>query len=186
MGFDSRYRTAALSSLAVTALAALHLAYEHSNGGVVSHHLLARPDLPLISNWLELAVLPVLGWLFGWRLHGRSAAGSPTRAGAPRSFWFAAGGAFAYGALLAGGFEFGVSDLTSALFYGLFLIAVALPVYRVEFLLGFVLGMTFTFGGVLPALIGAVFGLISLGVRLVARAVVWAARSVGRPTGGAR
>jgi hypothetical protein len=27
------------------------LAFEHYNGGVVSHHLLQREDLPAISNW---------------------------------------------------------------------------------------------------------------------------------------
>lgn len=176
-----RHRTAALWSLIVLAFAALHLGYEHFNGGVVGHHLLARPDLPLISNWLELAVLPVLGWLFGARLHALSTAGSLARTGAPRSFWFAFGGALVHGGLLAGSFAYGASDLTSGLFFSLFLLAVVLPVYRVEYVLGFVLGMTFTFGGVLPALIGSVFVVLSLLVRLLARAAVWAIRSLRRP-----
>ena len=180
----SRYRIAVLWSVATLGLAGLHLGHEHFNGGVRAHHLLADPDLPLISNWLELAVLPVLGWLFGARVGRLRGLGSPRRPGAPRSLWLAFGGALAYGALLASGFETGASDLTSALFFALFLIAVALPVYRAEYVLGFVLGMTFTFGGVLPVLIGSVFVILSLAVRLVARAAVWAVRVLRRRTAG--
>ena len=40
-----------------------HLAWEHTHGGVQSHHFLARPDLPAISNWWGLIILPSLGWL---------------------------------------------------------------------------------------------------------------------------
>jgi hypothetical protein len=41
--------------------------------------------------------------------------------------------------------------------------------------------MTFTFGGVLPALIGSVFVILSLAVRLLARATVSAVRVIRRP-----
>jgi hypothetical protein len=181
MAAASRYRIAVLGSLAALAFAALHLGFEHFTGGVRGHHLLADPDLPLISNWFGLAVLPVLGGLFGARVGRLKASGSPTRPGVPKGLWFAFGGALAYGALLAVGFEWGASDLTSGLFFALFLVAVALPVYRAEYVLGFVMGMTFTFGGVLPALIGSVFVILSLAVRLLARATVSAVRVIRRP-----
>jgi hypothetical protein len=42
------------------AFAAAHLAFEHFTGGVQSHNLLNRPDLPAISNWLGLVTLPLL------------------------------------------------------------------------------------------------------------------------------
>lgn len=34
------------------------LAWEYTHGGVVSHHFLDRRDMPAISNWWSLAVLP--------------------------------------------------------------------------------------------------------------------------------
>ncbi len=33
---------------------------EYFNGGVVSHNLLAREDLPAISNWWGLLTVPLL------------------------------------------------------------------------------------------------------------------------------
>src|SRR6185312_11324004 len=51
----------------VVALAALFaiamLAWEYTHGGVVSHHFLDRRDMPAVSNWWSLAVLPLLAGL---------------------------------------------------------------------------------------------------------------------------
>lgn len=49
--------------------------------------------------------------------------------------------------------------------------SVLFPVYRAEYLFGFVLGMTFVFGPVLPALVASVPMLISA----VSRLVLWRA-----------
>jgi hypothetical protein len=38
------------------------LAWEYLNGGFRSHHLLANPDLPAVSNWWGLLVIPLLTW----------------------------------------------------------------------------------------------------------------------------
>ncbi len=51
------------------------------------------------------------------------------------------------------------------------MIALVLPVYRVEYVFGFVVGMTYTFGGVLPVLVSIVFGSVSLVTRWIFRAV---------------
>ncbi len=45
--------------------------------------------------------------------------------------------------------------------------AILLPVYRGEYQLGFVIGMTVTFGPVIPVLFGAVFAGISALVHLI-------------------
>jgi hypothetical protein len=47
------------------------------------------------------------------------------------------------------------------LVYGIFLVALFLPIYRAESVLGFVLGMTFAFGSVLPILFGSIVALLS-------------------------
>lgn len=51
---------------------------------------------------------------------------------------------------------------------GLFGAAVLLPAYRAECLLGFVLGMTFVFGAVIPTLIGSILVGLSALVQLLA------------------
>ena len=63
-----RLRLAALALLAEAA----HLGWEALHGGIVTHHLLQRADLPGISNAWGLLVLPALGaWTAGrwpaWR-----------------------------------------------------------------------------------------------------------------------
>ncbi|WP_449424096.1 hypothetical protein [Rhodanobacter lindaniclasticus] len=141
--------------------------------------MLDRADLPAISNWLGLVVLPVLGALFGQRIC--HALASPARPGLLAGIWLGLGCAMAYGVALAVSFALGASTLTSGLFLGLFLLAAVLPIYRVECILGFVVGMTFTFGAVLSALVATVFAAISVVLRFGFRAVVAAMRRPARP-----
>lgn len=175
MATQSRYRMAVLLSLGSLVFAALHLAHEHLDGGVRSHNLLNRADLPALSNWLGLAVLPLLGWALGLRVRNQlhSTAGRP---GLPAAIWIGFAGALLYGAALATAFELDLPAVTSALFFGLFLLAAALPIYRAECILGFVMGMTFTFGGVLPALVAAVFAALSFVLRFAFRRLALAIR----------
>lgn len=168
------YRAPAIFALAALALGATHLSYEHLNGGVQSHHLLNRPDLPSVSNWLGLVILPLLGWVFGLRVRDQSAGSS--QSGAASGPWVGLAGAFLYGAALAASFELDASALTSGLFLGLFALAAALPIYRAEYILGFVVGMTFTFGAVLSAVVAGVVALVSVVGRFVLRATTAFAR----------
>lgn len=181
---NAQYRLPILLPLVAFAIAVAHLAFEHVTGGVRSHHLLNRPDLPAISNWLGLVTLPLLGIALGVRLRRHAsasrapAAGSsaPGGTGVPYPMLAALVGAFLYGAALAAAFELGASSMTSAMFLGLFVCALALPLYRVEYMLGFVVGMTFTFGGVLPVFVALVVATVSFVVRFSARAVTTALR----------
>lgn len=172
----SNRRFAVLLPVAMLAFAVLHLAFEHFTGGVQSHHLLARADLPSVSNWFGLLVLPALGGLVA--LRARAHAASARWAGVPRSMWAALVGAAIYGAVLAISFEQGASSLTNATFLGLFVLALVLPVYRVECLAGFVIGMTITFGPVLPLLIASIVALVSLIIR---RGGLWLWRRLRAP-----
>jgi ABC-type sulfate transport system permease subunit len=55
-----------LVPLAAIAFAAVFVGMEHFNGGVKTHHFLARADLPGFSNWLSLLILPLLGIIIAW------------------------------------------------------------------------------------------------------------------------
>lgn len=175
-----RQRLPVVLAVAALLFAAAHLALEHMSGGVQTHHLLDRPDLPAISNWFGALILPVLGWLLGARIRRHLAA--PTPPGSIRRIGIGFGCALLYGAALATSFEFDASAVSSGLFFGLFVLAAVLPVHRVESVLGFVVAMTFTFGAVLPTLIASVVAAVSFLLRLVFRALVSAVRrSVQRP-----
>lgn len=150
---------------------ALHLGWEALHGGIASHHLLQRADLPGLSNAWGLLLLPVLA---AWAA-GRLPPGPLWR----RENWPPAVG-FALplllGAVLSLAFQLQLQALTEALFFGLLLLALLLPAHRPESLLGFVLGMSWTFGAVLPTLIGGVIAGLSWALRGIARRAWHAAR----------
>lgn len=172
-----------LSALLSVVFVAVLLAHEHFNGGVRSHHLLDRHDLPTVSNWLGLVVLPSLGWLLGVRLRNRMT--SVTRSASPSGIGIGLVCSLLYGAALAASFVVGASAITSGLFIGLFVLAVLLPIYRVEYIFGFAVGMTFTFGGVLPVLVALVVAAVSALVHFAFRAVRSAIRPPAGPAGTA-
>lgn len=156
----SRLTLAAFALMAET----LHLGWEALHGGIPSHHLLQRADLPGLSNAWGLLILPALA---AW------AAGRLPRARAAARDWLPVALGFTLplllGAALSLAFSLQVQAATETLFFGLLLLAVLLPAHRPESLLGFVLGMSWTFGAVLPTLIGAVIAGLSWLVRGIAR-----------------
>jgi hypothetical protein len=157
--------------LALTAAAgvamALMLAWEHFNGGVVSHHFLARSDMPAISNWWGLLVIPALAWFLLGRMEKRG--------GDRRRLLIGFGSAFLFGAALSFFFTSGRQEWCGHMVMALPAVALFLPIYRAECVLGFVIGMTFVFGPVLPlvaALIFAAMGFIVYkSVRFIVRKV---------------
>lgn len=156
-----------LTALVVLAEAG-HLAWEHFNGGVVSHNILNRPDLPAISNWWGLFLLPALTWFLLGRVQRRIALQSEGKEPRfPVSVVIGFLGALLLGGLLATSFANGYGEVTSYLFRGLLLLALVLPVYRAECVFGFILGMTFTFGAILPTAVASVIAAASAFVHLI-------------------
>ena len=164
-----------------TATALMQLVWEHTHGGILRHHLLNDASLPAISNLWALLAMPLLGAFAGGvvarRTRKRPGALIPAIAGF-------------LGALL-GGVALSVAFVTSGeaaatqVMMALLVAAVLFPVYRAEYLFGFVMGMTFVFGPVLPALVACVPMLIAVISRLVVwPAVTWALRRA-RPASAA-
>ncbi|WP_306397757.1 hypothetical protein [Telluria beijingensis] len=146
------------------------LAREHLNGGVVAHHLLANPDLPAVSNWWGLLLVPLLTWWTVGRVERRArlaaSEGRPLKP-APLTGFLCA---LAYGGLLAALFAAG-SPLVDYLFFGLLALALVVRLWHAEYLLGFVLAMSLVAGPVLPTMFGAVIALVSRLVHMATRAL---------------
>ncbi len=142
-----------------------HLSIEYFAGGVRSHNLLNNPDLPALSNWLGLITLPALAVILGWRVRASSLPAQLV--GLPRHMLLALLSALVYGAAMAISFWFGAENITFAALIGLFIGALLFPVYRAEYILGFVVGMTAIFGGVLPLIVALVVALFSFVSRLL-------------------
>ncbi len=147
-----------------------HLAWEHVHGGVRSHHVLNRADLPAISNAWGALLLPAMAWFLSGRVQRRiapEADGADAPAIPPAAVVTGFVGALIFGTVFAGLFAFGYQSVTGYLFQGLIVLALLLPIFRAECVLGFVLGMTFTFGAVLPTAVGSVFAALSAVAHLV-------------------
>lgn len=160
---------------AVTLGEVAHLAWEHFKGGVRIHHILHRADMPAISNWWGLLLLPALTWFLTDRIQRRVAlhsGGKEPASRLPVSVVSGLVGSLLFGILLSASFANGYQTLASYLGQGVFLLALLLPVYRAECVLGFVLGMTFTFGAVLPTLFGSMLGAVSAVTHLYVRPVL--------------
>ena len=172
-------------ALAACAFAAeiLHLGWEYTHGGVPAHHLLNNPELPAIPNWWGLLVVPLLVWFLVGRIQRRAATlvqnGSRERFRTLAQARFAA--ALLWGAALALAFTLDHPAVTW-IFFGAFAAGLAVHAWRAEYVLGFALGMTFTFGAVLPVLIATVIAACSFAVHLLAGTVLRLARG-GRARG---
>ena len=128
-------------------------------------------ELPAISNWIGLLLLPGLAWFLNGRLL-RRVLNPPSGVTAKKVVSSLLRGfvlSLLFGAALAISFVQGYEAVNSYLFIALFPIALVVPVYRSEYILGFILGLTFTFGAVLPTGIALVFASISAAVRLCIR-----------------
>ncbi|HEY2321583.1 MAG TPA: hypothetical protein VGJ82_01855 [Thermoanaerobaculia bacterium] len=138
----------AITTVATLAIASL-LAWQALHAGVPAHHILNRRDMPAISNWWGALLIPVLTWF----LLGRTKPRAITR---PKLVVLA----FAAGALVgtaqAVTFFTGHEAITSNIVLSLFVLALFVPIYRAECVLGFILAMTVSFGAVLPTAFAAV------------------------------
>lgn len=136
-----------------------YLLWQHVHGGVPSHHFLDRADMPAISNGWGALVLPGMTWFLLVRTRLRVVGqGVASMHSALIGFM----GALCFGVLLSIFFVRGDDQITGMMFESLFLVAFVLPIHRAECLLGFVLGMAYVFGGVLPSIVGSVVALIAL------------------------
>lgn len=163
----------------------LHLGWEFSHGGVPAHHLLNNPELPAISNWWGLLVVPLLVWFLLGRIQRRAATlvqtGSRERFRTLVRVRF--GVAFVWAGALALAFSFG-HPAVSWIFFGAFGTAILAGAWRAEYVLGFALGMTFSFGAVLPVLVASVIAACAFVVHLLVGAMLRLVRG-GRARGAA-
>ncbi len=148
------------------------LLWDHFHGGVPSHHLLQNKDLPSFSNWWGGILLPLLTWFLLYRTQVRIEKESISL-DLPSNFVAYFVGALLFGMVLSVFFTLGNQDVPFYMLVGLLVLAFFLPVYRAESFLGFAIGMTYTFGGVLPILIGTILLLICSVLYLLLRPMVF-------------
>ena len=139
------------------------LLWQYFHGAVPRHHILNRKDLPEISNWWGVLMIPVLTWLLLSKIEKRIHKQESMLPQAKNQN-IKVGGLFllglVFGIALAISFINGYKPFLDNVLYIFLILSLIVPIYFSEFILGFVLGMTYTFGALLPT----VFMLIIAGL----------------------
>ena len=138
------------------------LLWDHFHGGVPSHYLLHDKDMPSISNWWGGLILPLLSLLIVFRIR-RNIRNQVNHdvflLGFPKVVITGFISALLFGILLS--FTFlNYMDLTGYLALCIFPMALFFPLHKGEYLLGFVIGMTYTFGVFIPTGFGLIMAIL--------------------------
>lgn len=138
----------------VSLLTGSWLAWAHFHGGVPGHHILAQEDLPAISNGWSIILLPVLTWVLTGKIKKRIEKSSGSDNQQPFNKTnvlsrFILG--LLLGIMLSISFIHGYKLFLDNVLYVILILSFAIPIYYSEFILGFILAMTYTFGSILPA-----------------------------------
>jgi hypothetical protein len=148
------------------------LIWEYYHGGVPSHSFMARKDMPSISNWWGGLLLPLLTYFSLYPIKKRLFLTGENTIISPKQLLFVLLLFFA-GLLYAGSMAYcfltDKEEINGILFQGLFILALIFPLYRAEFFLGFVMGLTYTFGAILPTFIASAF----VGISYIAHKFVY-------------
>lgn len=173
MNSQRLHRTRILVTMLILLAELLHLAWEFTQGGVKSHHLLNQADLPAISNGWGILLLPALSWFLLGRIEARLLSlDLDKESKTPVSIMVGFVASLFYGVSLAVAFTQHNETIAASLFLGMLWLAVLIPVYRAEYILGFVLGMTFTFGAILPTLVASLVAVVSAILHFVVRRII--------------
>ena len=155
-------------TLSVTTILGLLLLYQYLHDGIPSHHFLARKDMPEVSNIWGIVTVPVLTWFLLGRVTKRYL-GENNNKKAFKNVFIAFLASLVFGVSLGLSIQNDFKHFTSNFHYIIFILAIFFPTYRAEYFLGFVFGLTYFVGGVLPIIVGGVFIVISALIHLVSR-----------------
>jgi len=165
-------KTRIVLTVLVTILFWVNLIWDYLHQGIPSHYLLHRKDFPEISNWWGGIAVPILTWFLLYRIAKRvNNNASPQNKAIKSIYRFL--GALLFGILLSTLFTKG-SIIPNYMVLGAVVTSFLFPLYRAEFILGYVLGMSYTFGGFIAVASGIVFwGIFSIAYLLIRRGIVY-------------
>lgn len=149
-----------------------HITWDLFHGGIPTHYLLHDDNLPGIPNWLGGIVLPFFTWFLLYRIHKRidrpdnSIATESLRSVIMRFLL-----AMLIAITISVFFTFEI-DVIDYIMLGIFVLAFVFPLYKSEYLLGWVVGSTFTFGAIIPIGFGSIFALVFFVFYRISKAVL--------------
>ena len=131
--------------------------WDYTHDGVPTHYMLQSDSLPGFSNWLGAITIPVFTWWLMCRIAKR--VGQRTLWSEAQSELVGLITGILFSICLSYFFTIG-SDLPGYLTLAVFALSLFIPIYLSHYMLGYVLGLVYTFGGVLPILFSAIIATI--------------------------
>jgi len=167
-----RLKLRILSTSIVTLLVWAHILWDYFHGGIPTHYLFRDDNLPGIPNWLGGIVLPFFTWFLLYRIHKRinnteiSIASKGIRVVIIRFLL-----AMTISIMISIFFSFEI-DIIDHIMLVIAIMAFIFPFYKSEYLLGWVVGSTFTFGAMIPMVFGSLLALIFYLVYKLPRVII--------------
>ena len=155
----------------ITVLLSSLLLWQYFHGGIPSHYFLADKTMPLISNVWGALVIPITTWFLLFRVE-KGLFSQSDSIPFPKYALIAFLSALLFGIVLGISVVNRFQEFLSAVPFIIFILPLFFPTYKAEYFLGFVLGLTYFIGGVLPVIVGSVFLLISAVIYLVIRRLI--------------
>lgn len=140
----------------VTILIWSHLAWDYFHDGVPTHHLFHSADFPGMSNWWGGIALPFITWFLLYRVQKRMNENENSNTDHNLTqVVYRFSGALIFGIVLSILFTLG-SDAPGYMMIGIIVLSFFIPLFRAEYLLGYILGLAYTFGAIIPIVLGSI------------------------------
>lgn len=163
-----------LLTLLITLLVWGHVIWDHFHGGIPTHYLFHDENMPGIPNWAGAIVLPFFAWFLLGRIQKRLDASDSGDTVKKMAIRFFAGLLFAIAISICFLNDIMVVDY---LMGAVFLLAFIYPLYKSEYLLGWVIGAAYTFGAIIPIGFGSLLCLLFF---LIYSVVTWLRLSLSK------
>jgi len=150
-------------TLVITLLVWGHVVWDYFDTGIPTHYLFQDENMPGIPNWLGALVLPFFTWFLLGRIQKRMNRSNSDETLKKIGFRFLAALLFAITISICFLNDIMIVDYIMGT---IFLLAFIFPLYKSEYLLGWVVGAAYTFGAIIPIAFGGLlvfnFFLLSL------------------------
>jgi hypothetical protein len=143
--FSKKHRL--LFTLFISLLVWGHVLWDYFHGGIPTHYLFHNKDMPGIPNWVGAVVLPFFTWFLLGRIQKRTNQPNTNETLQKIGLRFLAGLLFAITISICFLNDIMIVDYIMGT---IFLLAFVFPLYRSEYLLGWVVGAAYTFGAIIP------------------------------------
>ena len=153
-------------------LIGLHVLWDYYNGGIPTHRILASEDLPGISNLWGILTVPILAWVLISLIQKRIKKNNENIPNTEKDLikiGIGFIGALIFGITMSVFWEIGLEEILQYLIFFPVVISLLTPVHLPEHFLGFVIGMAYTFGGILPIGFGIIIWIMALIVNKIFR-----------------